>query len=102
MGLSLRKKNAAAEVALAAAYAEIERLRAENQRLATEHGCGVEIGPAVGRADRVAETAGALSDASRTGADPLVLREMFIEVCVSVEEAMAAVRAQLSDPRARS
>ncbi len=101
MSLPLRRRNAANEVALTAAYAEIERLRAENQRLATDRLRSGGIGSAVERADRAAEVAGELAEAEdeawHKGIEALVLREMLIVVCLSVERSMAAVRAQLSD-----
>jgi hypothetical protein len=101
MSLPLRRRFEANEVALAAAYAEIDRLRAENQRLAAERLRSGGLENAVERADRVAEVAGEIAEADdeawHKGVEALVLREMLIDVCLSVERSMAAVRAQLSE-----
>jgi hypothetical protein len=101
MSLPLRKRFEANEVALAAAYAEIDRLRTENQRLAAERLRSSGIESAVEQADRAAQVAGELAEADdeawHKGVEALVLREMLIDVCLSVERSMAAVRAQLSD-----
>jgi hypothetical protein len=101
MSLPLRKRFAANEVALAAAYAEIDRLRTENLRLASERLRSGGIASTVEQADRAAQVAGELAEADdevwHKGIEALVLREMLIDVCLSVERSMAAVRAQLSE-----
>jgi hypothetical protein len=96
-----RRTSTSVQAALDAARIEIERLREDNHRLRTERLRGAGIGAAVGRAAGVAGTAAEIEDrrdqAWHKGVEVLVLQEMLLDLCMSVERAMIAVRAQLAD-----
>jgi hypothetical protein len=96
-----RRTSASLQIALEAAQSEIERLREDNHRLRTERLRGAGIGAAVGRAGDVAGTAAEIEDRRdetwHKGVEVLVLQEMLLDLCLSVERAMIAVRAQIAE-----
>ena len=96
-----RRTSTSVQSALEAAQTEIERLREDNHRLRTERLRGAGIGAAVGRAAGLAGTAAEIEDrqdeAWHKGVEVLVLQEMLLDLCMSVERAMIAVRAQLAE-----
>jgi hypothetical protein len=94
-----RGKAADREEALTAARAEVARLSEELQRLRMERLRGNAVASAVERADRIEDSlaaAGEREDAEwHERVDAIALREMLLDLCESVERAMAASRAQL-------
>jgi hypothetical protein len=95
-----RPKVAELESMLAAARGQVQQLTTELQRLRMERLRGDALAAAVDEADRL-ETATAdrqerLDEEWQERVDVLVLRQMLVDLCESVERSMASVRAQLS------
>jgi hypothetical protein len=92
-----RGRAADTKAELASARAEIARLTDELRRLKMERLRGNPVAAAIERADDVAAE-GEDGDDERwlQRVDALVLRETLLDLCGSMERAMAAVRAQLT------
>jgi hypothetical protein len=102
---SARRGGSAAETddALAAAEAELDRLRDENARLLSERAGGIRLTEAIARAGAAAGRDVWDGDGSPPGADDAALRARLLETCERLERTMADVRGRLRavalDPR---